>query len=139
MKAGIWFYVVGLLALVFNGFGALDYVMTMAGNEEYLAQYTEEQLAYWEGLPGWRMVVWTVGIGAGVLGTLTYWLRRAVTVPIWLVAPVAIAVNAVADLTMGGLEVMGVGSIVIGALVLGGVQLLFVFAAGHFARRGILR
>lgn len=72
MKQPSWlFWVVGVFALLYNGYGVVDYALTISNNEAYLAMYTEEQMAYWQDLPAWRLVVWTTGIVAAALGTVT--------------------------------------------------------------------
>jgi hypothetical protein len=46
-KTPVWFWIVGVVALIWNGFGAVDYTLTQMGNEAYLSAFTEEQLAFY--------------------------------------------------------------------------------------------
>jgi len=100
------FWVVGALATFFNLFGLFDLFMTLSNNEEYLAQYTAEQLAYWQGMPWWRVVMWFLGIGGGILGIVTYWMRKKITSTLWIIGPIMILTGMVLDSFGGILEVV---------------------------------
>ena len=45
----LWF--VGVLSLLWNGVGAVDYLMTETRNASYLSSFTPEQLTYFQGFP----------------------------------------------------------------------------------------
>lgn len=137
-KPSIVFWIVAVLALLWNGFGLFDYVMTLSNNEEYLAQYTEEQMAYWQGMPFWRLGLWTLGIAAGFVGAVLFIMRRKLATTLWLIAIASILLNSVADLFMGGIEVLGLGMIAFGAAFVGGVQFLFWLYAKRQEKKGVL-
>lgn len=61
-------WAVGALALVWNGYGGFDYVMTQTQNAAYLAQFTEAQRAYFESFPMWMEAVWAIGVWGGRAG-----------------------------------------------------------------------
>ena len=44
-------WVVGGIALLWNAFGAMDYVMTQTKNEAYMSSFTPEQLEFFSGFP----------------------------------------------------------------------------------------
>ena len=69
----IW--VVGLIALIFNAGGAFDYVMTQTRNADYLAQFTAEELAYFESFPSWVQGSWALAVWAALLGAVLILLR----------------------------------------------------------------
>ena len=71
-KTPIWFWIVAVLALIWNGFGAMDYTLTQMGNEAYLAAFTEEQLAFYLGFPLWYEAVWAIAVWSAVLGSVVY-------------------------------------------------------------------
>jgi hypothetical protein len=66
---------VGLLALAFYGFSIVDMYWTLTGNEDYLVDYSPEMIAWVQGFPLWRKVIWGASIGFGVLGALLLFLR----------------------------------------------------------------
>lgn len=71
--AHLW--IVGVVSLLWNSFGAFDYVMSQTENEAYLAQFTDEQLAYFAGFPAWTDAFWALGVWGAVLGSLLLLLR----------------------------------------------------------------
>lgn len=71
--AHLW--IVGILALIWNAFGCYDYLMTMTANEAYLSQFTADQIAYWDSLPGWLAAFWALGVWGGLAGALLLLIR----------------------------------------------------------------
>ena len=53
-KAPVHLWIVGGLSLLWNAFGAFDYLMTQLQVEAYMSQFTEEQLA---SMPSARVLV----------------------------------------------------------------------------------
>lgn len=80
-KAPVHLWIVGIVSLLWNSFGGFDYVMTQSRNAEYLAQFTDEQRAYFEGFPLWMDVVWALGVWGAVAGSILLLMksRHAVT------------------------------------------------------------
>lgn len=71
-------WLVGVLALLWNSFGAFDFTMTFTRGAEYLRSVgmNEATIQYLETLPSWLYAPWAVGVWAGVLGSLGLLLRR---------------------------------------------------------------
>jgi hypothetical protein len=68
-------WIVGIVSLLWNAFGCYDYLMTMTANEAWMAQFTAEQIAYWESLPAWNAATWALGVWGGLVGALMLLLR----------------------------------------------------------------
>ena len=60
-------WVIGVVALLWNAMGALDYVMTQTRNEEYMSNFTPEQLSFFYGFPAWVDAAWPSRFGAEYL------------------------------------------------------------------------
>ena len=73
-------WVVGAVALLWNGYGGYDYVMTQTDNAAYLAQFTAEQRAYFDSFPMWMEAVWAIGVWGAVLGSILLLLRMRLAV-----------------------------------------------------------
>jgi hypothetical protein len=71
----LWF--VGIVALLWNGFGAVDYLMTRTRNEPYLSQMGDPKtiLAYIDGFPTWASIGWGLGVWGAVAGSVLLLLR----------------------------------------------------------------
>jgi hypothetical protein len=73
VPAHLW--IVGVLALLWNGFGCFDYLMTNLKNETYLGQFTADQLAYMDSLPAWLTAFWAIGVWGGLAGSILLLMR----------------------------------------------------------------
>ena len=72
-KTPVHLWIVGGLALLWNAFGAIDYLMTRMRNLEYLSQMggdPNELLAYLDSFPIWAQLGWGLGVWGGVIGSL---------------------------------------------------------------------
>lgn len=78
VPAHLW--IVGILAALWNAFGCFDYFMTNTRNETYLAQFTTEQMAYFDSLPAWLTAFWAIGVWGGLAGALLLLIRSRYSV-----------------------------------------------------------
>ena len=86
-------WVVGIIALLWNGIGAFDYLMTQTKNAAYTSAFPPEQLEFFYGLPAWVVAAWAFAVWGGVLGSVLLLLRRRLAVPVFLVSLVGMAVT----------------------------------------------
>ena len=75
-RVPVHLWIVGILALLWNAFGCYDYWMTVTANQAYLAQYTADQLAYFNGLPSWLTAFWALGVWGGLIGSILLVMRN---------------------------------------------------------------
>ncbi len=117
-------WLIGLLALIWNSFGAYDYVMTQTGNTAYLSQLTPDQLAYVNAFPVWAEAAWAVAVWSAVLGTVLLLLRSRWAAHLFALSLIGMAISFGYQVSSGGLDLMGtVGAIMTGAIVLIAVYL----------------
>ena len=88
-------WVVGILSLVWNAMGAFDYLMTQTRNEAYLSQFTEAQLAYFEGFPAWMELFWALGVWGAVAGSILLLMRSRHAVVAFAVSLLGLAVGTI--------------------------------------------
>jgi hypothetical protein len=110
---------------------------TLTNDEAYLAEFPPEMIAWMQGFPLWRKVVWGLGIGLGLLGGVLLVLRSRLAGPVMLAAVLLMAAAFVIhDLAMAnGLEMYGREG-VIGSVALIVVASLFAAAGYLLAKRG---
>lgn len=131
-------WAVGVVALLWNGYGGYDYVMTQTNNAAYLAQFTAEQRAYFDGFPIWMEAVWAIGVWGGVLGAVLLLLRSKWAFHAFLASLIAFAVSVVYGQISGGAAVMGTTGMVFSAVIfLLGLGL--VMYSRMMSRKGVLR
>ena len=131
-------WAVGVLALLWNGFGGYDYVMTQTNNAAYLAQFTPEQRAYFDSFPMWMEAIWAIGVWGGVLGSVLLLMRSKWAFHAFLASLVAFAVSVVYGQTSGGAAVMGTTGMIFSAVIFL-LGLGFVMYSRMMSRKGVLR
>ena len=134
-------WAVGVLALLWNGYGAYDYVMTNTKGEGYLRGmgFTDAQIAYFDAMPAWMTAVWAIGVWGGLLGAILLLVRRKLAYPVFAVSFVTILISMVYSYALSdGAEVMGTSYSIMSAVValIGLGELLYARA---MAKRGVLR
>lgn len=135
-------WVVGLLAIVWNGFGALDYTMTQLRGDAWLREMsmTEAQIAYFHAMPGWALAVWAVGVWGGVLGGVLLLLRSRHAVIVFAISLIAFVLSLVYTYVLtNGAEVMGGQQVYFMQAVIFAGCLFFLWYARRAAARGTLR
>ncbi|MDY7091628.1 MAG: hypothetical protein SX243_01515 [Acidobacteriota bacterium] len=132
-------WVVGILALLWNAFGAYDYLMTQTQNEAYMSNFTPEQLEYFYSFPAWVVSFWALAVWGGVLGSVLLLIRKSWATPVFLVSLVSMVITTIHNfLLSNGLEVMGGAFPLIFTAVIFLVALGLWFYARAMQRRGVL-
>lgn len=137
-RTPVHLWIVGVLAVLWNAFGAYDYLMTQTQNEAYMSQFTPEQLEYFYGFPSWVVAFWALAVWGGLLGTILLLLRKRVAVPVLLGSFLAMVVTAIHNFLLSdGLEVMGGAGAAFSVLIFAVALGLWLYARA-MARRGVL-
>jgi hypothetical protein len=131
-------WAVGVVGLLWNGYGGYDYVMTQTNNAAYLAQFTADQRAYFDSFPIWMEVIWAVGVWGAVLGSVLLLLRSKWAFHAFLASLIAFAVSVVYGQMSGGSAVMGTTGVVFSAAIFL-LGLGFVTYSRMMTRKGVLR
>ena len=131
-------WAVGMLALLWNGFGGYDYVMTQTNNAAYLAQFTAEQRAYFDSYPMWMEADWAIGVWGGVLGAVLLLLRSKWAFHAFLASLIAFAVSVVYGQMSEGAALMGTTGVIFSAAIFL-LGLAFVMYSRMMTRKRVLR
>lgn len=70
-------WVVGVISLLWNSFGCVDYTMTKIDTAAYLASMGmgATEVAYMDSLPAWLTAFWALGVWGSLLGSILLLLR----------------------------------------------------------------
>jgi hypothetical protein len=93
VKTPVHLWIVGVLAALWNGFGALDYTMSQTRNAGWMAQMTEGQRAWLEAAPAWADAAWAFGVWGGLAGSLLLLARSRHAVTAFILSLAGLAVN----------------------------------------------
>lgn len=103
-------WIVGILAVLWNSVGALDYVMTQTKNKAYMdaGNFTQAQLDYFYSMPTWMIFAWATAIWASVLGSLLLLFKKKLSAPVFLVSLIGVVVSMAHNYVFSnGYEIMG--------------------------------
>ena len=118
-KPNIWFWVIGVVGLIWNGLGSMNYIMHTTGSEALKESYTPEQLAFVEASPAWVTGAFALAVWGGLLGCLLLLLRKKWAVPVLLVSLIGIVGQAVYNFFLSNAsEVFGSDMFVMPVLVI---------------------
>ena len=135
------FWVVTVLALLWNGFGAYDYFMSKTGGDAYLKKMGENdvQIAHMHAYPAWMTADWAIGVWGGLLGALLLIAKTRYAFHVFVVSLAAFLVMLVYTygLTDGG-KVMGQQGMIFNLIILA-LCVLFSWYAWAMTKRGVLR
>ena len=79
-RTPVHLWIVGILSLLWNSFGCVDYVMTRVRNTDYLASAMEGVdpnafLLWIENFPIYAQIGWGMGVWLGLLGSILLLMR----------------------------------------------------------------
>ncbi len=88
-------WLVGIVSLVWNAFGAYDYAMSHLAGQQYFESMglDAEAYAWFEALPGWSVAAWAVGVWGSVLGSILLLLRSRHAATAFLVSIVGAVIS----------------------------------------------
>ncbi|WP_242204709.1 hypothetical protein [Aestuariivivens insulae] len=92
-KPPIWFWIVSILALIWNGMGAMQYVGQAYMTESFKSQYSAEQLEVFTNLPAWYTAAFAFAVWGGVLGCIGLLLRKKWAKGLFLISLLGIIVQ----------------------------------------------
>lgn len=140
-KTPVHLWAVGVVSLLWNAFGAVDYTMTKLKNPEYMAAFTAEQQAYFYSFPLWANVGWALGVWGSVLGSVLLLMRSRHAVTAFLLSIAGLAISCIYQFGMhyGDLERMfGTFPMIFTAVIWVILIALFLYARAQ-AAKGVLR
>lgn len=87
------FLVIGIVALLWNLMGVYVYLMQVTMSAEALALLPEAEQALMESLPAWATGAFAIAVFSGLLGCVGLLLKKAWSVPVFLVSLIAIVLQ----------------------------------------------
>ncbi|AKS40598.1 hypothetical protein [Wenzhouxiangella marina] len=131
-------WLIAVLALVWNGYGAFDYLATQLPIESHMAGFTEAQLEFFHSFPAWLTAAWAIAIWSAVAASLALLFRSRFAYPLFLLSLLAMLVTSVHNFGFSnGMEIMGSVGVIMSS-VIAVVAILLVLYARAMVRRRVL-
>jgi hypothetical protein len=134
-------WAVGILGVLWNGFGAYDYFMTKTSGEAYMSSLgmTEAQIAYTNAMPAWMTAIWAIGVWGALAGSLLLLMRSKWAVLVFVLSLAAYVMSLLYNYALSdGAEIMGGDLWIMQAIILAGC-VFFAWYAWFARQRGWLR
>ncbi|CAM3853493.1 hypothetical protein [Litorimonas haliclonae] len=139
VKTPIWFWLLGIVFLVWNLFGVMNYLSGVMATPEGLATqgYTEDQIAFLLDAPSYYMTIFALAVWPGLIGAILFLLRKSWATKVFLFSLVFILLSLIIDFIGGTFAVLGGAylGIMIFVTIMGFVQ---YFVSRNLASKGIL-
>lgn len=92
-KPPIWFWIVSVIALIWNAMGVNAYLQQAYNTESYQAMYSAEQLEIAANMPAWVTAAFAIAVFAGVFAAIFLLLRKKISVKLWILSLIAVIIQ----------------------------------------------
>jgi hypothetical protein len=89
-KPPVWFWIVSVVALIWNGLGVDGYLGQAYDTERYRNSFSPEELEIAANLPSWTMGAFAIAVFAGVIGAIALLLRKKLATTFWIISLIAV-------------------------------------------------
>jgi hypothetical protein len=132
-------WIVGIVSLLWNAFGAYDYIMTNTRNAAHLAQFPPEMMQIIDAFPVWVTAAWACGVWGAVAGSILLLMRSRFAVHAFALSLLGLAVSQFYQTTADIPAAMKSGAMMVMTLLIWAVAILLLWYAWRQRRAGVLR
>jgi hypothetical protein len=133
------YWVIAVLAVLWNGFGCLDFVLTASRDPAYLAQVPPDVIDWLDSAPTWTLLPWALGVGAGWLGALLLLVRWRLAVTAFAASLAGLAVMQIWQFSGARPESLNAPGSIAMTLLVWAAALGLLWHAWQQQRAGVLR
>lgn len=132
-KPPIWFWIISVIALLWNGMGVNNYLQQAYRTESFTSQVTPELLAIIDARPSWATGFFAIAVFSGVLGSLLLLLRKKLASPLLMISFLTALVTQIWWFTTGGPSLADQAS----GMIIPVIVVLFALLLVWMARKGV--
>ncbi|MGB5360436.1 hypothetical protein [Eudoraea sp.] len=92
-KPAVWFWIVSVLALLWNLMGVMAYLGQAYMTDEMKAEYPSDQLELIESTPAWATAAFAIAVWGGLLGCIALLARKKWAKPVLMLSLIGILVQ----------------------------------------------
>ncbi|NHK28796.1 hypothetical protein FF098_012820 [Parvularcula flava] len=94
-KTPVWFWIVAVVALLWNLLGVLAYIGTafMMGNEQVLSTMEPEMRELYENIPAWSTAAFAIATFAGLFGAILLLMKNGLARILFIISLIAVLVQ----------------------------------------------
>ncbi len=129
VRPPIWFWIVSVLALLWNLLGVMAYLAQVNMTDEALAALPEAERTLYENQPMWATMAFAIAVWGGALGSLALLLRKRWARAVLLISLIGIIVQMTHSFFLSNnFEVYGPDKIIMPIMIIVVGVLLVLFA-----------
>lgn len=134
-KPPIWFWIVSVIALIWNAIGVMQYLAQAYNTENFQDQYTADQLEIIANTPSWAIAAFAIAVFTGLLGSIALLLRKKLAYTLFLFSLIAVVAQMIYNfIIVKSADVFGPIAMVTSIIVL----IIAVFLI-YFSKKAILK
>ncbi|AUP77311.1 hypothetical protein [Flavivirga eckloniae] len=92
-KPPIWFWIVSVIALIWNGLGVDGYLGQAYNTERYRNAFTAEELEIAASAPAWVTAMFAIAVFAGAIAAIGLLLRKKWATTFWAISLIAVIIQ----------------------------------------------
>lgn len=138
-KPATWFWIVAILALLWNLGGVMSFIMHITISDETLQAMSEDERELYTDFPVWLTVTYFIAVFGGLLGNVLLLLRRKIATPVLIVSLIAIMLQMIYTVFMSrAVEIHGAQALGVPVFVTV-IGFLLILLSRHATAKGWLR
>ncbi len=134
-KPTVLFWVIGIVALIWNLMGVMAYIDQAFIADETIAALPEAERALYENVPPWVTAAFAIAVFGGALGCILLLLKKKLAINVFIVSFIAIVIQMIYNLGMSGaMDVYGPGAVIMPIMVIVIGIFLIYYAKACYAK-----
>jgi hypothetical protein len=118
-KPATWFWIVSVIALVWNLMGVMAYIAQVTMSAETLQAMPENERALYESAPTWATAAFAIAVWGGALGSILLLIRKKWATAVLIVSFIGIVVQMIHSFFISkAMDVYGPGGLAMPIMVL---------------------
>jgi hypothetical protein len=94
-KPSALFWIIGVVALLWNGMGVNYYLQSAFKTEASTAGLNEAQIELMDSMPAWYTALFAIAVFSGIIGSIALLMKKKIAVPIFMISFVAAFINQI--------------------------------------------
>lgn len=145
-RAPLHLWIVGVVSLLWNLFGANDYFQTQSGNLDYIRDAVEpmgiaaeDAIAYFQSFPVWADIFWAFGVWGALGGSILLLMRSKFAVWAFALSLLGLAVMTGYQLIVPQPEWTKGGFMTVINIIIWSIATFLLIYARSMEKKGVLR
>jgi hypothetical protein len=119
LKPPTWFWIVAVMALLWNIMGVGAYLAQVTMSAEALEALAENERAMYENYPAWATSAFAIAVFSGLIASILLLLKKSSAKPLFIVSLIAVLIQSVHTFFISdSVAVYGVQAFIMPALII---------------------